>query len=159
MRKLMRLGRDIAGSTVVEMAFLAPILATTLIVMSDVAIAFSERLKLEQAAQTAVEKIMQGQASANTVSATALKTEAAVLANVPESQVAVTFTMECVNATSGVATVTTPYETATCTPTEVTRRYMKVVINKTYVPVFKQPYASTTGGNYALRGTTSVRVQ
>ena len=159
MRKLMRLGRDSAGSTVVEMAFLAPILATTLIVMSDIAIAFSERLKLEQAAQTAVEKIMQGQASANTVSAAALKAEAALLANVPAANVTVTYTLECVNTTSGVATVTTPYETAVCTSAEIDRRYMKVVIDKTYVPVFRQPYRSTTNGNYALRGTASVRVQ
>lgn len=158
MRKLIFLGRDTAGSTVVEMAFLAPILATALIVMSDMAIGFSERLKLEQAAQSAIEKVMQGQATATPDSAAALKAEAAVLANVPASQVTVTFTLECVNGTTGAATVVTPY-TSVCTPTQVTRRYMKVVIDKTYVPVFRHPYSGTTGGNFALRGTTSVRVQ
>ena len=158
MRKLLSLGRDVAGSMVIEMALLAPILATMLIVMSDLSIAFSERLKLEQAAQTAIEKVMQGQASTTTDSAAALKAEAATLANVPADQVEVTFYLECVNPTTNVATATA--WTAVCVSPQVSRRYMEVVIDKYYTPVFNQTYAGTNAnGQYELRGRTSVRVQ
>lgn len=158
MRKLVTLGRDAAGSAVIEMGLLAPILATLLIFMSDLSIAFSERLKLEQASQTAIEKVMQGQATATADSAAALKAEAAVLANVPPAQVAVTFYLECVNPATNVATATA--YTSVCSSTEVSRRYMKVVIDKNYIPFFRQRYAGTnSAGHYELRGTTSVRVQ
>ena len=108
---------------VIEMALLAPILATMLIVMSDLSIAFSERLKLEQAAQTAIEKVMQGQASTTTDSAAALKAEAATLANVPPAQVAVTFYLECVNPTTNAATATA--WTGVCVSPQVSRATWK----------------------------------
>ena len=158
MRKLVSLGRYAVGSAVIEMGLLAPILATMLIFMSDLSIAFSERLKLEQAAQTAIEKVMQGQANATTASAAALKAEAAVLANVLPTQVAVTFYLECVDPVSGVATATA--YTSVCPTTHVSRRYMEVVIDKNYTPFFRQTYAGTNAeGQYELRGRTSVRVQ
>lgn len=158
MRNLLSLGRDVAGSMVIEVALLAPILATMLIVMSDLSIAYSERLKLEQSAQTAIEKVMQGQASSTTDSATALKTEAAALANVPESQVTVSFYLECVNPDTNAATATT--WSGVCVSPQVSRRYMEVIINKFYTPFFNQRLAGTNAnGQYELRGRTSVRVQ
>lgn len=158
MLKLALLGRNEAGSMVIEMGLLAPILASVLILMSDLSIAFSERLKLEQAAQTAIEKVMQGQARTTTESAAALKSEAATLANVPPEQVSVTFYLECVNPDTNAATPTA--WNGVCISPQVSRRYMEVVIDKNYTPFFRQTVVGTNAnGQYPLRGRTSVRVQ
>ena len=159
MRKLFLLGSDTAGAVAIEIGLVAPILASMLLGMSELSLGFSAKLKLEQVAQTAIEKVMQGQAKANTDSAALLKAEAASLAGVPLANVTVSFFLECVNATSGVAVVTTPY-TSVCTTTEESRRYMKVIITKAHVPLFGLGFPGTNAaGNYDLTGKTSVRVQ
>lgn len=158
MRRLLSLGRDTAGAAAIEMALGAPILAALLLGMSELADGYSAKLGLEQAAQTAIEKVMQGQATATDTSAAALKAEAATLADVPAAQVAVTFYLECVTESTGAAVVTT-YTTG-CSSTQVARRYMKVVITKTHPSIFQQKFAGTdANGNYVLTGQTSVRVQ
>ncbi len=137
MRKLLSLGRDIAGTAVIELALTAPILTALLLGMSEMGLAFSAKLKLEQAAQTAIEKVMQGQAT---------------------PAVDVTYYLECVNASTGVATASA--YTTPCSASQETRRYMKVAITKNYTPMFGLPFSGKkANGTYALTGKTSVRVQ
>jgi len=60
----------------IELALFAPILATLVIGVIDMSMAFGRKLAVEQAAQRAIEKVMNGQADKSTVAA--LKTEAAI---------------------------------------------------------------------------------
>ena len=158
MRKLLSLGRDIAGTAVIELALTAPILTALLLGMSEMGLAFSAKLKLEQAAQTAIEKVMQGQATPTSPSAAVLRAEAATLADVTPPAVDVTYYLECVNASTGVATASA--YTTPCSASQETRRYMKVAITKNYTPMFGLPFSGKkANGTYALTGKTSVRVQ
>jgi Flp pilus assembly protein TadG len=159
MRKLLSLRHDTAGAAVIELALAAPIMAAVLIGMSEIATGFSTKLQLEQAAQSAIEKVMQGQTRATTASVATLKTDAATLAGVTEANVTVSFTLFCVNRSTNVATAASDYNTV-CAGTEDTRRYMKVVITKDYTPMMTRVYAAAGTNNvYTLTGQTSVRVQ
>ncbi|MGH6784325.1 MAG: TadE/TadG family type IV pilus assembly protein, partial [Sphingomicrobium sp.] len=84
-KKLFRLARDKRGAAVVEMAMVAPLIATMVVGVVDLSNAFGRKLKLEQASQRAIEKIMNTTANA-TVEET-LKAEAATQAEVAASNV------------------------------------------------------------------------
>jgi Flp pilus assembly protein TadG len=58
-RGLARLARNERGAAVIELALVAPILATLVIGITDVSIAYGHKLELEQAAQRAIEKVGQ----------------------------------------------------------------------------------------------------
>ena len=88
------LREDRRGAAIMELALVAPIFATMLIGMVDIGRGYSTKLQLEQAAQSAIEKVMNGQADKTSVAA--LKTEAATTAAVPESDVIVDFWLECI---------------------------------------------------------------
>ena len=59
MRFLRKLARNRSGTATIELALCAPILATMVIGVSDISIAYGKKLELEQAAQRAMEKVMQ----------------------------------------------------------------------------------------------------
>ena len=59
MKRLSSLARESAGSVIVELALIAPILATMLIGLVDLSTAYSDKLRLEQVAQRTIEKVMQ----------------------------------------------------------------------------------------------------
>ena len=61
-----RLSQDEGGASIIELALVAPILATLLIGMVDLSRAYSRKLMLEQAAQRAIEKIQQYQSTTST---------------------------------------------------------------------------------------------
>src|SRR3982751_2820727 len=125
-KNLARLRNDTRGASIIELALAAPILTTLLIGMVDIGRGYSMKLQLEQAAQRAIEKVMNGQADRSSVAA--LKTEAASTAGVDESAVTVDFWLECDGARQ------TNYDT-TCTGTAVSRRYLTVQIDKTFSPM------------------------
>ena len=146
-----KLRTDDNGAAIIELALAAPILAMMVIGMSDLSRAYSTKLQLEQASQRSIEKVMNGQA--NTTVVNALRTEAATVAGVPESQVTVDYWLEC------NGTRKTEYN-STCAGSETTRRYMSVHITKIFTPMFKIRFGSArTDGKYTLNGKTSVRIQ
>ena len=57
--RLTKLFRDKSGTATIELALAAPVLAMMVIGVSDVSIAYGKKLELEQAAQRAMEKVMQ----------------------------------------------------------------------------------------------------
>ena len=59
MRRLRKLGCDSAGTAVIELALIAPVLALMIVGIADVSIAYGRRLELEQAVQRSIEKVMQ----------------------------------------------------------------------------------------------------
>src|SRR5688500_20355882 len=85
--------RDERGAAVIEVALVAPILALMTIGIIDVSQAFNRRLTLEQAAQRAIEKVMQ--TTGNTTPEETIKTEAAAQGDVEEDDVIVSYRLEC----------------------------------------------------------------
>ena len=57
MIRFARLARDDRGASIVELALVVPIMGSLLIGMVDLSRAYSHKLKLEQAAQRAIEKV------------------------------------------------------------------------------------------------------
>ncbi len=147
----MRLRSDRRGAAVMELAIIAPFFATMLIGMVDIGRGYSTKLQLEQAAQRAIEKVMNGQADKST--AAALKTEAATIAGVPETSVTVDFWLECDNARQA------SYDT-TCSSGAVYRRYLTVQIDKTFTPMFSTKWlGANADGTFTVTGKTGVRTQ
>ena len=93
MIRFARLARDDRGASIVELALVVPIMGSLLIGMVDLSRAYSHKLKLEQAAQRAIEKIQQYQTATSTYGT--LQTEAATAAGVATSNVAIDYWLEC----------------------------------------------------------------
>jgi Flp pilus assembly protein TadG len=145
------LRRDDRGAAIIELAIVAPIFATLLVGMVDIGRGYSMKLQLEQAAQSSIEKVMNGQA--DKTSAAALKTEAATTAGVSESAVVVDFWLECNSARQG------SYDTV-CASGTISRRYLTVQISKTFTPMFATKWlGSNTDGTFTVIGKTGVRTQ
>jgi Flp pilus assembly protein TadG len=148
---LSRLRTDTRGAAIIELALAAPILATLLIGMVDIGRGYSMKLQLEQAAQRAIEKVMNGQADRSSVAA--LKTEAATTAGVAETAVTVDFWLECDGARQA------SYD-SNCSTAAVSRRYLTVQISKAFNPMFATKWAgANTDGSYTVIGKTGVRTQ
>lgn len=150
MALLSLLRRDERGTSVIELALAAPILAVLTVGIIDLSEGFSQKLRLEQAAQRAIEKVMNGRANTTTIAA--LKTEAATTAGVPESNVTTDFWLEC-NGTRA-----TNYNSA-CSANQTYARYLSVSIRKTYTPFFNYKFHSRAENTYSLTGAATVRTQ
>lgn len=160
--RLLKLVRDERGTSIIELALLAPLLATLVIGMSDLSLAYSQKLQLEQAAQRAIEKAMQGmQGDESTDIFDGLKAEAAATADVAESAVDVRYWLECngVSMNTNPATMAADYDQV-CTGTAVYSRHLSVSIQKTYTPTFQIHWlGSNTDGTFTLVGESGIRVQ
>lgn len=147
--------RNEVGSSVVEMALVAPLLAGLLIGMVDLSRAYSAKLTLEQAAQRTIEKVAQGQISGSDADdfKAALKTEAAAAAAVAESAVTPDVWLECDGARED-------FTSGSCDADESFARYASVEITKTYTPLFAVKFAGANAdGTYTLQGEAGVRMQ
>jgi len=93
MIRFAKLAKDDCGAAIMELALVAPIIASLLIGMVDLSRAYSYKLKLEQAAQRAIEKVQSYQTTTSTYGT--LQSEAATAAGVPTSNVAIDYWLEC----------------------------------------------------------------
>jgi Flp pilus assembly protein TadG len=147
-----RIGRDERGVSVIEMAFVAPVLAIFIVGVVDIGRGFSAKLTLEEAAYRTLEKVAVGTVQTDY---TYLKAEAATAAGVPQANVTVDSWLEC----DGTRQASFAGE---CTGTQQTARYVKVTITNNFKPSF--PYGkwvlkSDASGNVALSAVSSLRVQ
>ncbi|WP_265570373.1 TadE/TadG family type IV pilus assembly protein [Sphingomicrobium nitratireducens] len=152
MKKFLNLlKRDERGTSVIELAMVAPVLITLIIGVSDLSLAYSEKLNLEQSAQRAVEKVMQR--SANGTTTGTLRAEAAATAGVDASEVTVDAWLEC----DGVRQDN--YDT-TCTSGTTYARYLSVDIQSEYEPMFPlKVFGANDNGNYDINGHAGIRTQ
>ena len=152
MRFLRSLRRDERGASIIEMALITPVLASLLIGMVDISRAYAARLQLEQAAQRAIEKVMQYQANSSTYAT--LYLEAAAAANVPVTQVTVDYWLECNGVRAEI------YEIS-CTTGQTYARYVTVSIDKAFTPMFGTRYfpGANDDGSYTLTGEAGLRTQ
>ena len=156
---LRRLIGDDRGVAVIELALIAPVLATLIIGVADVGNAFSRKLALEQAAQRSIEKIMQ--TTAITTPVAALKAEAVAQAGggLTADEVQVTYRLFCVSS-AGAFTVNADYDEGTCTGGSTEARYLEVVVSDEYTPIFPVPFAgANAAGNYPVTATAGMRIQ
>jgi Flp pilus assembly protein TadG len=162
MRRLVRLRRDERGASIIEMALVAPFLATLVIGMIDISRGYSAKLQLEQAAQRAVEKAMQGmQGDESTEIFEGLKAEAAETADVEENAVTVRYWLECngVSQNTSTATMAADYEKV-CPTGQYYSRHLNVSIEKVYTPMFQMHWmGSNPDGSFDLVGEAGMRVQ
>lgn len=155
MRPRLNIGADERGASIIELALTAPFFAAMLIGMIDLSRAYSMKLKLEQSAQRAVEKIEQQ----HTVQTdyTAYGTEAATAATAAGysgSTVSIDYWLEC----NGVrqSTTTTP-----CSSGQTYARYVTITVSNSYTPLFPSrawPGADTSG-HIPVSGYAGIRVQ
>lgn len=153
MRRLLRtLRRDQDGAAIIELAIVAPVLATLTIGVIDMSNAFSRKLALEQATQRAIEKVMQ--TTGDVTVETTISSEAASQANVPEEQVTVTHRMEC----DGIEMA--DYNADECADGEIEARYIMVTVTDGYDPMFPITFgALNEDGEYQVTATAGMRTQ
>lgn len=159
MKRLSHLVSDERGTSVIELALVAPILASLVIGMSDLSRAYSAKLQLEQAAQRSIEKAMNGKKE--TTLYETLKAEAVAAAAVDESAVEVRYWLECdgVSQNTSPSTMAADYEIV-CADGATIARYVNVRIEKTYSPMFSMKWlGSNPDGSFTLVGEAGIRVQ
>lgn len=147
-----RLPQDERGTSIVELALVAPILATLLIGMVDLSRAYSQKLMLEQAAQRAIEKVQQYQSTTSTYGT--LQTEAAAAAGVPVGNVTIDYWLECNGARAA------SYDSA-CPNGQTYGRWVQVDITGTFTPMFRvrRWLGSNADGTFTLHGIAGMRTQ
>lgn len=159
MKRLAHLVRDERGTSVIELALVAPVLAALVIGMTDLSRGYSAKLQLEQAAQRTIEKAMNGKKEAALFQT--LRDEAMAAAGVPAANVEVRFWLECdgVSQNTSPTTMVTDYGKV-CDDDEDYARYVNVRIEKTFTPTFNTKWlGANPNGSYTLVGEAGIRVQ
>ena len=159
MKWLSHLARDERGTSVMELALLAPILASLVIGMTDISRGYAAKLRLEQAAQRSIEKAMNGQKETELFET--LMAEAQAAADVEADAVEVRYWLECngVSQNTDPSTMATDYEKV-CPDGQAYARYVNVRIEKTYTPMFSSEWAGANpDGTFTLVGEAGIRVQ
>ena len=152
------IGRDERGTSIIELALLAPVLAIMLMGVIDIAMGYSTRLTLEQAAFRGLEKVTVGTVQSD-YSFVETEARAALTAEgiTPTSVVADKW-LEC-NRTRAASW------DDICPTGQMISRYVRVTIVANYRPKFDYgPLGTafgrrTSAGNIALTAATSVRIQ
>jgi Flp pilus assembly protein TadG len=146
-RSLTSLRGDSRGASVIEFALFAPILAVMVMGVTDLAMGYSKKLVLEQAAYRSLEKVAVGTIQSDY---TFVQTEAAAAAGVPASSVTVDNWLECNR-------VRQASFTGSCAAGQMTSRYVQVSISSTYTPRFN--YGPVGGSPVPISASTALRIQ
>jgi Flp pilus assembly protein TadG len=172
---LQALRSDQRGAAVIEMALIAPVFALFIIGISDMSNAYTQKLALEQGAQRSIEKVMQ--TTGLTTVADTIKTEAVCQVNgvnadgtckaapITASNVTVTYRLECKDSGGGLTTQTSTdavaFDDLECPPTTTEQRYLEVLVEDKYTPIFPVHFASFTAadGTYHLSARAGMRTQ
>ena len=151
-RPFKRLARDEKGTSVIEMALATPVLAALLMGMVDLSSAYSEKLQLEQAAQRAIEKVMNNQTGSTSYNT--LKAEAVDAAGVEEDDVTIDFWLEC------NGTRQTDYDSS-CSTGQVYARFLSVTVQKDFLPSFGTKYfpGANPDGTFTITAEAGIRTQ
>lgn len=174
-----RLLRNDRGAAIIELAFVAPILALTIIGIVDMSNAYTRKLALEQGTQRAIEKVMQTTGT-DTVEGT-IKSEVVCQVDgvttsggvttcntspITASNVTVTYRLECTDSGGAITTQTNTdadiFDTYTCGGGTVSEaKYISVNATDKYTPIFPIHFASfTTGdGTYHISATAGMRTK
>lgn len=154
--------RDEEGTSIVELALLAPILTGLLFAIVDLGKGFNEKVRLEQVVQRTIEKAQQGvQADPQSGIFATLKAEAAAEANTDPSNVVVKYWLECngVSKFTGFATMAADYNQV-CPDGQTFARYLEVSLSRAYTPTFNMPWLGANAqGQVIVKAREGIRVQ
>src|SRR3954451_2560070 len=125
-RRLSRLGRDERGTSLIELALVAPILVFLMMGLTDLARGLAERLSLEQAASRALEKASVGSVQSDYSS---LGGEAAAGAG--------TGATASVDQWLGCDGPRQPAFDGVCADGQMAARYVKVTVSRDFTPSFR----------------------
>ncbi|MEO8547589.1 MAG: TadE/TadG family type IV pilus assembly protein [Sphingomicrobium sp.] len=175
-RRFLTLVADARGAAVVELALVAPVLATMMVGVVDMSNAFSRKLALEQGAQRAIEKIMQ--TTADTTVENTLTNEVICQVNgtntngtcktspLASSNVTVSFRLECKASGGAITTQTntdaTAFNALVCGSGTVSEaRYISVAVTDKYRPLFPIHFGgfNTSDGTYHLSAAAGMRTK
>jgi len=156
---------DDNGAAIIELALVAPVLALMTIGTVDMANAFGCKLRLEQAAQRSIEKVMQttGELSVEgTITQEALCQYNGVNedgecndAPITEDNVTVTHRLEC----NGVEKIVTETDTD-CAEGETESRWIQVRVWDDYAPLFPVHFSGIDAGNkYRIEALAGMRTE
>lgn len=149
MRRLLTLRDDDRGAAIIELAIIAPVLALLTIGVVDMSNGFGRKMKLEQAAQRAIEKVMNTTGD-KTVEATIIA-EASEQAEVTADKVKVNYRVEC----NGTLTAE-----VSCPEGVQEAKWISVEVNDVYEPLFKIKFGGAEAdGTYKLKATAGMRVE
>ena len=153
--KLTHLRRDEGGASIIELALVMPFFGAMIIGVADISRAYSAKLKLEQAAYRAIEKVQQYRDTSSTFTTISSEaTTAATAAGFTSPTVTVDYFLEC----DGTRQAT---YNMTCTSGQTENRWITVDIAGTFTPMFssnKWP-GSNANGTYTLHGKAGLRTK
>lgn len=151
MARLFSLVRGERGTVTIELALIAPILATMLVGLVDIGTAFSNKLRLEQIANRAVEKVQQD--GFDTTWEATLEAEAAAAAG-SGATADLTYWLECNGTKVGTYT-------AGCAAGVPIARYVQVEVTKSHTPIITARFSgsSNANGTITVRGIAGIRTQ
>ncbi len=163
MKRLQSLWREDRGAAIIELAFVAPVIALMTIGVVDLSNGFSYKLRVEQAAQRSIEKVMQTTGITNVE--TTITDEAMCQFNgtqadgvtcktapLTAANVTVTHRLECDGA------VTDP--TTDCDEDQAEARWIKVAVKTEYKPLFPVHFAGIdANGKYDIKAAAGMRTQ
>ena len=151
-QKFRKLAADERGTALIELALAMPIFAAALIGMVDLSRAYSEKLKLEQAAQRAIERVMNRQTMSSSYNTLAV--EAMLAAEVGLSDVTIDFWLECNSVRQS------NYDSA-CPSGQVYARYLTVAVKKDFVPSFGTKFfpGANADGTFTISSEAGSRTQ
>ena len=143
-----RLVADRRGTSAIEFALVAPLLALLTMGIADAALGLTRKYQLEQASYRALELVTVGSIQGDYAY---VEPEAASAAGVPAENVEVTAWLEC----NGTAQ---DFSTA-CTAAQQTERFMQVTITDDYEPLFPYGPFGNEDGKIPLTARSTVRIQ
>ena len=152
MKRILKLRRDKRGVATIELALFSPILASMIIGVVDMSNAYSRKLACEQAAQRAIEKVMQ--TTGEETPAATIISEASEQAGIDPSKVTVSYRLECDQV------YVADYD-AECSTGQKEARYIEVVVNDVYQPMFPLHFGSynSDAGGYLISAKAGMRTQ
>ena len=173
MRRLIRQER---GAVIIELALVAPLLATMVIGVIDISNAYNQKLALEQGAQRAIEKMQQ--TSQDKTVDQSVKDEVVCQVNgtstgedgvetcktglITADDVTVTDRLQCLDSDGTVHEFTGDAAVKDCDAGQTETRYVSVEVNSVYKPMFPihfgNSYDSGKGG-YPIHVTAGVRTR
>ncbi|MDQ3040585.1 MAG: pilus assembly protein [Pseudomonadota bacterium] len=150
MVRLLSLEREDRGTVTIELALIAPILATMLVGLVDIGTAFSHKLRLEQIANRAIEKVQQD--GFDTTYETTIEAEVVAAAG-SGATADLTYWLEC------AGTKVSSY-TGGCTTGQSVARYVQVEVVKSHTPIITAQFTgSNANGTMTVRGISGIRTQ
>jgi Flp pilus assembly pilin Flp len=173
-RPLGALARDERGTSVIELALIAPMLAAVTMGIIDLSTGFSRRMQVTEAVNRTIEKVaaknFEVPSGTSGPDYTYIKEDAAEGAKVPTSAVTVTRWLECngveqdhfdgtcpADDTRTECQVSNPNPDLGCAP--VMARYLQVRVDTTFKPAFATIFARRSDGTFPVYAEAAVRIQ